>query len=220
MGFEILPILPNDFHNSDPLYDVFEISSAAQWTPSQFCLSPTCLPAHTSISCDIKNNTIQVATSNSKDLFFYDPGDVAICFPYEAANIVFDPTFVLAQLSHEFPAEITGEHQTHSAFHRYQENSADQSPVHTTNFFAYAVASWHHVLYDQIDPAKVAPYLGYRLLDIVKQTLQHTTQLARMVIRQPLRRHFKSCAPFLNVTCLDEQFFANSPSLHHGFTSA
>jgi hypothetical protein len=52
MGFEILPILPNDFHNGEPLYDVFEITGAAQWTPSQFCLSPTYFPAHTPTSID------------------------------------------------------------------------------------------------------------------------------------------------------------------------
>ena len=57
---------------------------------------------------------------------------------------------------------------------------------------ALAVASWHRVNHEQIDPAKIAPYLGYRPLDIVTQTLKHTTQLARMVIRYPLRRHFKS----------------------------
>ena len=96
MGFEILPILPNDFHNGDPLYDVFEITGAAKWTPSQFCLSPTCLPAHASIPYENKSTTLQVAISNSENLFFYDPSDAAICFPYEAANIVFDPTFVLA----------------------------------------------------------------------------------------------------------------------------
>jgi hypothetical protein len=62
MVFEILPILPTDFYNGDPLYDVFEITSAAKWTLSQFCLSPSYLPAHTSAPLDSKNNTLQVAT--------------------------------------------------------------------------------------------------------------------------------------------------------------
>jgi hypothetical protein len=56
---------------------------------------------------DHTNNTLEVATSNSTDLFFYDPSDAAICFSYEATSIVFDPTFVSAQLPHETPASET-----------------------------------------------------------------------------------------------------------------
>ena len=89
----------------------------------------------------------------------------------------------------------------------------------------YAVASWHRVLYEEVDPKVVQPYLGFRPLDIVKATLASTSQLTRMVIRYPLRRHYKSRAPFLNVHRLDEvvstdPFFANCPSLHHGYLGA
>jgi hypothetical protein len=62
-----------DFHNSKPLYDVFEITGAAKWTSSQFCLSSLYLLVHTSTPIDNKNNTFQVATSTSTDLFFMTP---------------------------------------------------------------------------------------------------------------------------------------------------
>ena len=80
-------------------------------------------------------------------------------------------------------------------------------------------------MHDQMDPAQVAPYLAYRPLDIVKATLEYTTQLARMIIRKPLRRHYKARNPGVNVTRIDEAvstdpMFANCSSLHHGHTGA
>jgi hypothetical protein len=62
-------------------------------------------------------------------------------------------------------------------------------------------------------------------VDIVKQTLEHTTQLAKTRITYPLQRHFKARNPFSNVHRLDEvvstdPMFANCPSLDHGFIGA
>ena len=62
-------------------------------------------------------------------------------------------------------------------------------------------------------------------MDIVKQTLEHTTQLAKTKITYPLSRHFKARNPFSNVHRLDEvvstdPLFANCPSLDHGFIGA
>ena len=104
-------------------------------------------------------------------------------------------------------------------------NSPDPDACNEFHSFVYAVSSWHRVLYDEVDPRRLQPYLAFRPLDIVKATLRSTTQLARMVIRYPLRRHYKSHAPFLNVHRLDEvvstdPMFANCPSLHHGFLGA
>ena len=44
----------------------------------------------------------------------------------------------------------------------------------------------------------ISPYLGYRPLDIVRKTLENTTQLARTIWRFPLRKHLKARFPFLN----------------------
>jgi len=101
----------------------------------------------------------------------------------------------------------------------------DKHSCNQFNTFIYAITSWHRVLYEGVDPKHLQPFLGYRPLDIVKKTLEHSTQMARMIIRTPLRKHLKSRAPFLNVTRLDEvvstdPIFANCPSLHHGYLGA
>ena len=56
------------------------------------------------------------------------------------------------------------------------------------------------------DYEKHIPHLGWASLDRVKQTFQHTTQLAVNVLRLPLRRHFKSRFPYLNRNRLAETF--------------
>ena len=81
------------------------------------------------------------------------------------------------------------------------------------------------MVYNQIDPSKVQPYLGWRPLEVIRKTLECTTQLARMTLRVPLRRHLKARFPWLNVNRLDEvvsvdPFFANCRSLSHGFHGA
>ncbi|HEY8522855.1 MAG TPA: hypothetical protein VIL14_03760, partial [Nitrososphaeraceae archaeon] len=81
------------------------------------------------------------------------------------------------------------------------------------------------MIYQNINPALLRPYLGYRALEIVKKTLDRTTQMARMIIRHPLRRHVKSRFPHMNVSRIDEPvstdpMFTNCKSIYHGFTAA
>ena len=91
--------------------------------------------------------------------------------------------------------------------------------------FAYAVKSWHRIIHQSMDPRKVQPYLGFRPLEVIQQTLDCTTQLAWMALRVPLWKHYKARFPWLNCTRLDEAvsvdpFFANCKSIAHGFTGA
>ena len=88
-----------------------------------------------------------------------------------------------------------------------------------------ATATWHRVIHKDIDPVLIRPYLGWRPVNIIKKTLAKTTQMARMIIRQPLRRHVKARFPHLNVTRIDEPIstdpmYSNCRSIHHGFTAA
>src|SRR5687767_4637309 len=51
------------------------------------------------------------------------------------------------------------------------------------------------------------------------------TQMARMIIRHPLRSHIKSRFPHMNVTRIDETvatdpLFTNCKSIYHGYTAA
>jgi hypothetical protein len=66
--------------------------------------------------------------------------------------------------------------------------------------------------------------LGWKPLDVVEKTLQATTQMAQNHVRLPLRMHFKSRSPALNVHRLRETFatdtFFSSEKALGGFTMA
>ena len=88
-----------------------------------------------------------------------------------------------------------------------------------------AISTWHRVIYQNIDPTLLRPYLSYRPLDIVKKTLEKTTQMARIIIRHPMTCHVKSRFPHMNVTRIDEPvstdpMFANCKSIYHGYVAA
>ena len=76
-----------------------------------------------------------------------------------------------------------------------------------------------------MDPQQLQPYLGYAPLFVIKKTLERTTQMAKMIIRAPLRRHLKSRLSFMQAKRLEETvstdpMFANCRSLGHGYTGA
>ena len=64
------------------------------------------------------------------------------------------------------------------------------SPEFTSH--AQAMSTWHHTVHNKADPSKIQPYLAFRPLEVVRRTLENTTQLAKMIVRFPLRRHIKS----------------------------
>ena len=93
------------------------------------------------------------------------------------------------------------------------------------NVQALAMKSWHRVLHQDLDPQKLRPFLGFRPAEIVRKTLSHTTQLARMIIRHPLRKHLKARFPFLNCRRINEgissdRLYSNCTDFGFGFTSA
>ena len=244
MGFEILEITDDDFDGKgEPLYDVFEITGADQWKPARFRDTPinnvtTDLPSEEP-KCE---DSVQPQTIT--DQYYFDPEDALQETKFSPANLSVDKNHILSHdefhsgnfepnnvdvfLTHLAFDELTGHEETKSEYYGYpaiQDPQSSSEIFDDFNSFAFATASWHRVMYDQIDPKKVSPYLAFRPLDIVKATLASTTQLARMTIRHPLRRHLKSRAPFANVTRLDEPvstdpIFANCASLQHGYLGA
>ena len=58
-----------------------------------------------------------------------------------------------------------------------------QLPIMDTQICA--TFTWHRVIYQNIDPRHLRPYLSYIPLAIVKKTLEKTTQMARLIIRHP-----------------------------------
>ena len=90
---------------------------------------------------------------------------------------------------------------------------------------AHATTAWHRVMHNELDPHLLQPYLGFCPVDIIKATLAKTTQLAKMIIRYPMRRHIKSRIPDLNNYRLNEvistdPLFCNATSIYHGYTGA
>ena len=69
--------------------------------------------------------------------------------------------------------------------------------------FVYELAG-HDVKAKPPDYEALRPRLGWLPLDIVKQTLQSTTQHARIPMATLLKKHFKSPFPALNVFCRNE----------------
>src|SRR5687768_12109288 len=88
-----------------------------------------------------------------------------------------------------------------------------------------ATATWHRVIYRSYDLNILRPFLAFRPRRVVEKTLEKTTQLAKMTIRNQLRRHFKPRNPHMNVTRIDEPvstdpMFTNCRSMYHGYLAA
>jgi len=74
---------------------------------------------------------------------------------------------------------------------------------------AFAAKHWHRIHPTKLEPAKIRPFLAWRPVNIIAKTLKHTTQLARMSIYHPLRKHIKARFPILNVPRLFEPVSAD-----------
>ena len=90
---------------------------------------------------------------------------------------------------------------------------------------AFAVKSWHRTMHKDLDAQKLRPFLAFRPLDIVRKTLSNTTQMARLIIRYPLRKHVKARFPFLNTRRINEgistdRLYANCKDSACGYNSA
>ena len=246
MGFELLEITNEDFDAGEPIYDVFEITGQDTWVPKHF---QTALQATTNEESKetegtelvpnldysmAMNTTCEVDGSKQPDNHHEDHNDeMQLSIAHmeyhpeqfvESNSTEVEPSDVDEFLRHLTYEDLTANQTTNPEYFGYPSIDKDDDDTSNDHFdtFAFAMKSWHRVLYDQIDPKKVQPYLGFRPLAMVKATLQATTQMARMVIRSPMRRHYKARAPHLNVNRLDEPVstdpaYANCNSLHHGF---
>ena len=80
-------------------------------------------------------------------------------------------------------------------------------------------------MHHDIDPKHLRPYLGWRPLPLIKKTLMKTAQMAKMIIRYPLRRHVKARLLQLYATRIDEVvstnlLFAKCKIIYYGYTAA
>ena len=54
------------------------------------------------------------------------------------------------------------------------------------------------------EASSLQPYLGWRPLEVIRRTLENTTQLAMQQVHTPMKRHVQSNAEFLNKPRLHE----------------
>ena len=220
MGFEILPIEEGDIDEIDPVYDVFEVTAPLKWTPERF------------------RANLKIQEEDLK--YFWDPDDAEqegndFVFAQAAFSSDYVENF-LPTLSYE---ELTNQHNYNPEYFGYPQL---EEPEHDIDLHALAAAitfgtttehhtlassmkPWHRVVHDHLDPTAIRPFLGWRPLEIVRKTLENTTQMAKTNIRYPLQRHFKSRNPWATVHRLDEIVstdpkFANCKSMYHKYTGA
>ena len=89
--------------------------------------------------------------------------------------------------------------------------------------YIYATRAWRRIIHPDVNVNSLRKFFLGRPRRVIKKTLDRTTQLATMILRNPLRRHVKYRAPARSVMRLDEEvsadpFFANVASIFHGYT--
>ena len=80
----------------------------------------------------------------------------------------------------------------------------DSFSYHTDPVIRKSQISYMLTRSNPIDAAKPQPFLGFRPLEVIRRTLEQTTQLARLATGLPMRRHVKALFPFLNRKRIDE----------------
>src|SRR5687768_3439498 len=50
----------------------------------------------------------------------------------------------------------------------------------------YATTAWHRTILKEVDPKQLRKYFGWRPVRVIKETLERTTQMAKMIFKHPL----------------------------------
>ena len=197
MGFEILPIEPDD----EERFDIFPITSPEKWRPSKF-INGYYDPSDSIVATvtDDDDEGYPALLNHTSQMDINDPSD-----PNVDQNDLSDPNY---------------DHDRHND--RFDMTSMTQ-PIIESHILA--TATYHRATHKDIPPSLLRPYLGYRPESVVKKTLERTTQMARLILRKQMRRHIKPRFPHMNVTRIDEPvstdpLLTNCRSMCHGYTAA
>ena len=76
----------------------------------------------------------------------------------------------------------------------------------------------HHAIPANVNYQQLSPYFAYRPIDVIRHTLNNTTQLAKVIIRFPLQKHIKSRhqmlrRPRLNEVIATDTYFSSVRSI-------
>ena len=118
-------------------------------------------------------------------------------------------------LANELIYDITEENDDVDRVDQFLQNlSAEELFGHYEPFDSanYAIESCMHQVHSNLmtskasisDATKLQPFLGFRPVEVIRRTLECTTQLAMLSFGLPLKRHQKSLFPFLNRKRLHE----------------
>ena len=234
MGFEMMTVEDGDIDEVDPIFDVFEITSSQKWQPQRFRINHQSLEPpgncdHIEASEDTQQNTSEtpLLTPYEAQGELLSSEDQPEYLKTHLVDAVLD-TFTYDELvgTWEYNSEYFGlppleEPDPEGELHAVMANFVF-APSRAANIRNLSKKPWHRIHYPNVDPQKLRKYLGYRPVDIILKTLQHTTQAARTVMHHPLRRHVKARNEWCNVTRLDEvvstdSVFSNCASIDHGF---
>jgi hypothetical protein len=241
MGFEILPINESqDFgRNGEPLFDVFEITADIPWKPHDhrnnghrkdpnFVEIPPAIITRTlsdmSKSPEINKEETKDRTKDSMadKVVRLDNTPLVPTFVHFAGHDAGSSNQALTDDMYEYddenaPVVMTLEEEIDMMSF---QPSGDSPESHIL-----ATRTWHRAKPEDLDVEKLRPFLGWRPTRVISKTLEVTTQLARMVINYPMRRHLLPRVPWIDGPRLDEvvstdPIFANCASLHDNYVGA
>ena len=171
MGFEILPIEEGEIDEIDHKLDIFEITSDAPWNPTKF---RACM------------GTIEVASGMggtlpmdgmSQDGVFQDSGgDFMTLLENDGlrnAKISFSADFMDTFLDNLSTEELTGQVPSKVDTEIYPSENEVMDSYDTQALLSQlqfgdtrisktfrTIRPWHRVIYPQVDPAKLRPFLA------------------------------------------------------------
>jgi hypothetical protein len=167
---------------------------------------------------EMSKNAIQVTDE------FYDSFDQARCL--SAQNTTKSPTND-GQDTHEVNLEISNKaYNLDGTLDDFIQSLSDREllgynePFQSFEYHSRTCTCEVNACYAKANPlflnaGKYQSYLGFRPIEVVRQTLMRTTQMAKLSSGIPMRRHFQSLFPFLNRKRIDETvatdtFFAST----------
>jgi hypothetical protein len=137
---------------------------------------------------------------------FFDPSDSTEHFGFigRAFHLSLEPSTVidsvdvdrfLMQLDH---AELQGDHEDFVSFAYISKATNEELDTYASNDTGLESIAFASKATIQDRAHQYVEYLGYRPVDIVRKTLENTSQLAKTILQFPMRRHVKARFPWLN----------------------
>jgi hypothetical protein len=131
---------------------------------------------------------------NEQAMFYFDPADISTKGQYGRAfhlTLNFD-SFLTKR---EEPTVFVRESTVDALLTRI-DNAELTGQNESFDSYVYAIRAVHRFKEEELE--LIQPYLGFRPLEVVRQTLLHTTQLAKAIVHAPLKKHFHSRFRYLN----------------------